>query len=160
MNINMYNPDDLNDDWYDDMLNDMARELYPSPIIDKDVSIEDIDLKDNLRLYKLKDERIIKLINTPQNKITFFNDINWDDNSSELTIEKENDLYSYNLFLDNKHKCTKVWENKRDSLDNMFYSFYKEILITIPNNIIDLLYIDGNKRELGYNLLKQYIKNN
>jgi len=160
MNINMYNPDDLNDDWYDDMLNDMARELYPSPIIDKDVSIEDIDVKDNSRLYKLKDERIIKLINTPQNKITFFNDINWDDNSSELTIEKENDLYSYNLFLSSKNKCTKVWENKRDSLNNMFYSFDREIHINVPDTIIDLLYADGNKRELGYNLLKQYIKNN
>jgi len=148
----MYNPDDLNDEWYDDMLNDMGRELYPSPIICKDFSIEDIE--NNLRLYKLKDNRIIELINTPQNKITFFSNINWNDNSCELIIEKENDLYSYNLFLNDKNKCINVWENKRDSLDNMFYEFHREININIPDTIIDLLYNEGHKRELGYNLLK------
>jgi len=119
--------------------------------------------------YKIARNNAIKahkilITPTKEDRLKVFNCINWDNGNSDITIECYNELFSYNIILDNMNKFIKLIENKRDSLDDtqngpvpgMFYEFHREINITVPKTIINLLLSDD--KMLGYNLLKQYIK--
>lgn len=115
--------------------------------------------KNNIQMMISNDENIkVRFHSTKEDYFRVFRCINWDDGSEDITIENYYDLYSYNITLNNNNEFVSIIENKKNSLDDMFYEYYRDINITVPKTIINLLKKDDyNEKMLGYNLLKNII---